>query len=123
MGALDNVRKNIKELLNARGRSISAFARDIHMGQPLLHAYLSGKSAPGIEQLEKMANALEVSLTDLFGDQTPELPPLQLSDLKLAAIARILTLSRAEDLDGVIEVMDRLLDSGDKKRKSGTARP
>lgn len=94
MSALDNIRRNIDRLLVDANSTPSALAKKIGMSNPLMYAYLSGKSDPGIEQLEKIAAGLGTTVSDLIGKETPKAAPAAEEALRLKAIGMLLKADR-----------------------------
>lgn len=56
----------IKELAKAKGVSIVSLARMVGITQPNMSNLANGKATPSLETLEKIANALNVSISDFF---------------------------------------------------------
>jgi len=62
----------IKEILKEKGETAVWLASQISITQPNMSNIVSGKTNPSLETLEKIANALKVSISDLF--EKPEIP-------------------------------------------------
>jgi transcriptional regulator with XRE-family HTH domain len=90
MSTLDIIRRNIREILGRSGSNPSALAKSIGMSNPLMYAYLSGKSDPGIEQLERIASGLGTTLAALIGEQVPRPADPAVERLRLEAIELLL---------------------------------
>jgi len=56
----------IKEVLKEKGFTSIWLASQISITQPNMSNIVSGKSKPSLDTLEKIANALGVSITELF---------------------------------------------------------
>jgi len=56
----------IKEILKERGITALTLAKDIEMTQANLSNIMTGKTKPSLDTLEKIADALNVPITDLF---------------------------------------------------------
>ncbi len=56
----------IKEVAKEKKVSISTLASMIGITQPNLSNIVNGKSKPSLETLEKIADALEIPITELF---------------------------------------------------------
>ena len=56
----------IKELLKAKGLTSVWLASQIGITQPNMSNIVSGKSKPSLDTLERIANALDVPITELF---------------------------------------------------------
>jgi len=75
MDAAKSFRSNFSYLIQRAQTNPSAFAKSAGLSGPLVYAYLSGKNVPGLEQLEKIASALGVSVATLIGDDPPKSSP------------------------------------------------
>lgn len=58
----------IKEIAKEKKVSISALASMVGITQPNLSNIVNDKSKPSLETLEKIADALEVPITELFSN-------------------------------------------------------
>lgn len=58
----------IKEIAKEKKVSISSLASMVGITQPNLSNIVNDKSKPSLETLEKIANALDVPITELFSD-------------------------------------------------------
>jgi transcriptional regulator with XRE-family HTH domain len=61
----------IKEVLKEKGLTSVWLASQIGITQPNTSNIVSGKSNPSLETLEKIANALDVSISALFSEKEP----------------------------------------------------
>jgi putative transcriptional regulator len=57
---------SIKERLKDQGKSIYWLANETDLSYSLLHSYVSGKREPGLENLFKIANALDLDPKELI---------------------------------------------------------
>ena len=67
--------KNLNELFKKRGLSVSVTAKRIGVNKNTLESYLNGVLPRGLVTLLKVADDLEISLSELvfgFEDKTPE---------------------------------------------------
>ena len=60
----------IKEIIKEKGYSVTSLADKIGMTQVSLSRIINGN--PTVETLEKIANALDVEVRDLFSGKSPE---------------------------------------------------
>jgi transcriptional regulator with XRE-family HTH domain len=60
------IAKNIESIRLKRGLTQVELAQKAKISQPALHKIEAGKSSPSIETLEKIANALKVSVSELI---------------------------------------------------------
>lgn len=60
----------IKEVLKNKGISVGSLAEKVGITQPNMSNIINGKSNPSIETLEKIANVLEVSISELLETKT-----------------------------------------------------
>ncbi|NDV82225.1 helix-turn-helix domain-containing protein [Bacteroides sp. 51] len=56
----------IKEVSKGKGVTIVSLAEMIGVAQPTMSNLANGKTTPSLETLEKIANALNVPVTELF---------------------------------------------------------
>lgn len=56
----------LKEILKERSESISAFALKVGITQANMSNIVNGKSSPTLDTLERIANSLNLSITELF---------------------------------------------------------
>ena len=56
----------IKDVLKEKKVTVVSLAGMIRITQPNMSNIVNGKSTPSLETLEKIANALEVDITELF---------------------------------------------------------
>lgn len=56
----------IKELCKQRGITLNALAEKIGISQPSISGIATGKQKPSFDTLEKLADALEVGIGELF---------------------------------------------------------
>ena len=56
----------LKEILKERNLTLSAFADKVGISQSNLSNYVNGNISPTLETLEKIAKALNISITELF---------------------------------------------------------
>ncbi len=104
MSVLDNVRRNIRDLLPDREQT--AFAKKIGMSASLLSNYLTGEKEPGVAQLEKIAAGLGTTVPALMGDVTPAPAPPRRPKPEEMAVAILMAL----DLPGEkLEVIENVL--------------
>ena len=57
----------IKDVLKEKKVTVVSLAGMIGITQPNMSNIVNGKSTPSLETLEKIASALEVDITELFG--------------------------------------------------------
>ena len=57
----------IKDVLKEKKVTVVSLAGMIGITQPNMSNIVNGKSTPSLETLERIANALEVDITELFG--------------------------------------------------------
>lgn len=68
VAAIENFRKNLESVLESRGISQRAFAKEIKTSYPYVNRILHGQVDPSMSQCEKIANAISVPLKDLLLD-------------------------------------------------------
>lgn len=56
----------IREILESKEVKVSSLAETVGITRANMSNIVNGKSTPSLETLEKIANALEVDITDLF---------------------------------------------------------
>ena len=56
----------IKEVLKKKGVTVVSLANSIGITQPNMSNIVNSKSTPSLETLEKIANVLEIDITELF---------------------------------------------------------
>ncbi len=61
-----NMELRIKDVLKEKKVTVVSLAGMIGITQPNMSNIVNGKSAPSLETLERIANALEVDITELF---------------------------------------------------------
>lgn len=61
-----NMDLRIKEVLKEKKMTVVSLASSVGMAQPSMSNIVNGKSTPSLETLEKIANALDVDITELF---------------------------------------------------------
>lgn len=61
-----NMELRIKDVLKEKKVTVVSLAGMIGITQPNMSNIVNGKSTPSLETLEKIANALEVDITELF---------------------------------------------------------
>ncbi|MCL2510479.1 MAG: helix-turn-helix transcriptional regulator [Bacteroidales bacterium] len=59
----------LKDILKERNLTLSAFAEQVGISQSNLSNYVNGNISPTLETLEKIANSLNISLTELFKEK------------------------------------------------------
>jgi len=59
----------LKEILKERNLTLSAFAGKVGISQSNLSNYVNGNISPTLETLEKIAKALNISITELFKEK------------------------------------------------------
>lgn len=60
----------IKDVLENSGIKVSSLAESVGITRANMSNIVNGKSMPSIETLEKIANALEVDITELFASSS-----------------------------------------------------
>lgn len=108
MPALKNIRRNINDLITDSGTTASALAKAIGMSAPLLYGYISGKSDPGVEQLEKIAAGLGTTVRDLMDEEKPVVAAAPAERLHLECFL-LLPKVHADDLSTVRDLLDGLV--------------
>ena len=56
----------LKDILKERNLTLSAFAEQVGISQSNLSNYVNGNISPTLETLDKIAKALNISVTELF---------------------------------------------------------
>lgn len=56
----------LKDILKDRNESISAFASKVGITQANMSNIVNGKSSPTLDTLERIANSLNIPITELF---------------------------------------------------------
>lgn len=56
----------IKEICDEKGIKVNSIAESVGITVPALYNIVNGKMSPKVETLERIANALNVDITDLF---------------------------------------------------------
>jgi transcriptional regulator with XRE-family HTH domain len=56
----------LKEILKKKGQSISAFADQVGIAQANMSNIVNGKTSPSLDTIERIAEALELPVADLF---------------------------------------------------------
>ncbi len=69
---LENVGKRIQELRKQQNMTITALAKKANTSRSLISQIESGYTVPSLQTLEKVVNALGVSLSDFFKQETIE---------------------------------------------------
>lgn len=59
----------LKDILKERNLTLSAFAEQVGISQSNLSNYANGNISPTLETLEKIAKALNISVTELFKEK------------------------------------------------------
>jgi len=59
----------LKDILRERNVTLSAFAEQVGISQSNLSNYVNGNISPTLETLEKIAKALNISVTELFKEK------------------------------------------------------
>lgn len=67
-----NMEFRIKDLLKEKKMTVVSLAGVIGITQPNMSNIVNGKSTPSLETLEKIANALNVEVTELFAQSKKE---------------------------------------------------
>lgn len=63
----------LKDILKDRNESISAFASKVGITQANMSNIVNGKSSPTLDTLERIANSLNIPITELFASNSQEL--------------------------------------------------
>jgi transcriptional regulator with XRE-family HTH domain len=92
--------------------------------QPHISQYILGKTKPGLDVVEALADTFQVSVASLIGDLPPNIKPvpIALEERRLAAIAGILRLD-GDSLETVFEVLEAQLDTISKKPQRRASGP
>jgi len=61
--------RNIQRWRHFKGKKQEPFAKEIEVSRVMLSRYENGRSEISLQQLEKIADALGVSITDLLSDE------------------------------------------------------
>jgi transcriptional regulator with XRE-family HTH domain len=81
----------LKEELDQRGLSMSAFAERIGVSQPAVSNWIAGKRLPDVASAAKIARALDVSINEVYSRVTQEIPvPRQEKDNREQELQRTL---------------------------------
>lgn len=67
---------NLKRLRQAKGWNQDALADRLGVAQPTVQRWENGKREPKFDDIERIASALEVSVSDLFKDDNTEVPAI-----------------------------------------------
>ena len=67
-----DIGKNIKKIREAKGLTAKEVISAINMGAPMYSRIETGKTEPSLSTLKKIAQALGVSLSELFIDENEE---------------------------------------------------
>lgn len=59
----------LREILKSRSMTLKAFSELSGISQPNLSNYINGNVSPTLEMLNRMADCLEISVTDLLSDK------------------------------------------------------
>jgi transcriptional regulator with XRE-family HTH domain len=71
-------RENIEKLMNEKGWTRYRLAKESNLGQSTVHEIMSGKKkTPTSTTLQKLANALGVSVNAFFDDEVTEIIPVK----------------------------------------------
>lgn len=60
------IQLRIKEICKEKGITLNALAEKIGVSQPSISGIATGKQKPSFDTLEKLSEALDVPVTDLF---------------------------------------------------------
>lgn len=60
------IQLRIKEICKDKGMTLNILAEKIGVSQPSISGLATGKQKPSFDTLEKLSEALEVSVTELF---------------------------------------------------------
>lgn len=71
MPGLTRVRQNLRTIMESRGISIRRLAEQIDMSYPYISELLNGHKSIKVEQLERLADGLNVDIRDFFDDPKP----------------------------------------------------
>ena len=62
----------IKHFMEARNKAQKEFAKDLGIAESTLSCYISGTRTPNFEIMYKICKALDISISDLFGEYANE---------------------------------------------------
>lgn len=106
---LDNLIKNINALIEKEKISKAELARRAKMKDPAqLHNILSGRNAPGLDVMERLAKALRTNVAGLLSDDTPVPQPQDLQLMKIEAMELILRIDDGDVLGDILAYMNQL---------------
>lgn len=103
--AADLFRKNVADRMRAAGVTQRGLAEEMGVSQPMVQQYLGGKNKPGLDVLERFAEALKTSPWELIkppsASSLPSLPPPLLPIL--LEIATLLPSMNKGEVDVLLE--------------------
>ena len=104
-----DVGPRIAQLRAAYGISQYALWKRSGIAQGALSQYESGLKTPGIDTIERICNALGISLADFFSDPLPHGTTFELTpeEIELIRYYRLLTPSQRQDTTLILRVLSK----------------
>ncbi|NGP45699.1 helix-turn-helix transcriptional regulator [Bacillaceae bacterium SIJ1] len=96
-----NIGEKLKNLRLAKGLTLNELGKKAFVSQPYLSDIERGRTMPSLDKLRLICDALDVSLSEFFGEKTT-LPP---DILRLLESLKQLTEEERMHLNGFIESM------------------
>lgn len=98
-----HIGKRIRDLRNAKGMKVTELARKAYISQPYLSDIEKGRTIPSLDKLISLCEALDISLSDFFGETTDLSPEL----LSLIESAKQLTSEQQRALQYFIDTLQK----------------
>ena len=108
MTALDNFRRHINELIANKKTSIVAIHKKTRIARNLLYGYLVDGKEIDLRRAEIIAQALDLSLREIIGDEKPTLAAYPLERDKIKAMELILRIDDGDVLGDLLAYMNQL---------------
>lgn len=97
-----NIGKQIKELRVAKKLKAIELAKAAHISQPYLSDIESNRTKPSLDTLESICKVLDISLPQIFVENSDSLPP---DLLQLIEIAKTLTAEQRVKLNELLKAL------------------
>ena len=103
--------QRLREVRHSRGMTQAELARQAHVSVAYIGRLESGGAAPGIDLVDRLANALGTTLTDLLPRTAPPDPLVVLRDQARRLFDELLRRADRETLQLLVPLLARLLES------------
>jgi len=112
----DNVKRNLGYYLSLKGMSQKELAEKLGVSQSAVTNWIKGKNAPDIEMVAQICDALEISVSDLFGADGSK------PDAKLEQATSIFQELRPDFQDYVMKQIEQLLEMQNNQKDNDSDR-